>query len=136
MEDRRTFLQSGLTSLGLVVFGAAEGSTEFAIKTIYQQDLPPVSLDRWQVTALELTYPPGLVSPKHLHPGFVLGYVLEGEFRLCMEGEPAVALSSGEMFYEAPGKIHMPSRSASGTSPARPLALAFGEKGKEIIKLL
>ena len=95
MEDRRRFLQSGLASLGLAVFGAAKGSTEFDAKTIYRRDLPPVSLDRW-VTALELTYPPGLASPKHIHPGFVLGYVLEGECRLCMEGEPEAALSSRE----------------------------------------
>jgi hypothetical protein len=53
-----------------------------------------------------------------------------------MEGEPETALSSGEMFYEAPGKIHPPSRSGSATRPARLLALAFGEKGKEITKLL
>ena len=136
MKDRRRFLQSGLASIGLAVFGAAEGPTEFAIKTIYQRGLPTVSLDGWQVTALELTYPPGLTSPKHVHPGFVLGYVLEGELRLCMEGEPETALSSGEMFYEAPGKIHLPSRGESATKPARLLALAFGEKGKEITKLL
>jgi quercetin dioxygenase-like cupin family protein len=88
------------------------------------------------VTALGLTYPPGLASPKHLHPDFVLGYVLEGEFRLRMEGEPETALSSGEMSYEAPGKSDLPSRSGSATRPARLLALALGEKGKEITKLL
>jgi|SRR5215831_20919295 len=136
MKDRRRFLQAGFASVGLIALGSAEVGTEFGIKTIYQRDLPAVSLDGWQVTALELTYPPGLASPKHLHPGFVLGYVLGGEFRLCMEGEPEGTLSSGEMFYEAPGKIHMPSRSASASKPARILALAFSQKGKEITKLL
>jgi hypothetical protein len=85
MEDRRRFLQAGLASLGFVVMGAAEVTTGFGIKTIYQRDLPALSLDGWQVTALELTYPPRVASPKHVHPGFVLGYVLEGQFRLRME---------------------------------------------------
>jgi hypothetical protein len=45
-------------------------------------------------------------------------------------------LSTGDVFYEAPGSIHLPSRCTSITKPARILALAFAEKGKEITKLL
>ena len=45
-------------------------------------------------------------------------------------------LSTGDVFYEAPGSIHLLSGSASTTRPARILALAFAEKGKEITKLL
>jgi hypothetical protein len=47
-----------------------------------RQDLPPLSLIGRQVTVRELTFPPGLTSPKHTHPGFVFGYVLEGRFHL------------------------------------------------------
>jgi len=39
-------------------------------------------------------------------------------------------------FYEAPGNIHLLSGSASTTRPARILAMAFGEKGREITKPL
>ena len=136
MKDRRRFLQDGIASLGLVALGSPEAPAAFSVTTLYQRDLPPVRLDGWQVTALDLIFPPGARSPKHLHPGFVLGYVLEGEFRFHIEGEPEAVLSTGDVFYEAPGKIHLPSGSASTTRPARLLALAFGEKGKEITKLL
>ena len=136
VRDRRELLQAGFAGLGLVVLGASEAPSPFGMKTIYRRGLPPVSLAGWEVSALELTYPPGTMSPKHLHPGFVLGYVLDGHFRLHIEGEPETVLTRGEMFYEAPGKIHLPSGSASTTKPAKILALAFGEKGKEILKLL
>lgn len=82
---------------------------------------------------MDLTFPPGVASPKHVHPGFVLGYVLEGEYRLGLEGEAEKVLPAGQVFCEAPGQIHLPSGSAQPTNPARVLVLAFTEKGKELI---
>ena len=98
------------------------------MKTIYKRDLPPASLDGWQVTVLRLIFPTGFGSPKHVHPGF--GYVLEAELRFPIEGEPQILLSADDAFYEAPGAIHLPSGSPSATKPARVLVVAFGEKGK------
>jgi quercetin dioxygenase-like cupin family protein len=95
-----------------------------------------MSLNGWQVTVLQLIFPPGFVSARHVHPGFVLGYVIEGEFRLHIEGEPQTLLPAGEVFYEAPGVIHLPSGSASATKQARVLALVFSEKGRELMQPL
>ena len=136
MKHRRQFLQAGLASMALVVLDRSEAPAAAGIKAIYQRELPPVTINGWQVTVLELTFPPGTTSPKHAHPGFVLGYVLEGEYRFRMEGEQEKVLSTGDVFYEAPGSVHLRSGSASITKPARILALAFAEKGKEITKLL
>lgn len=136
MKHRRQFLRAGLASLAPVVLDRSEAPAVSGIKTIYERDLPPVNLDGWQVTMLELTFPPGTTSPKHAHPGFILGYILEGEYRFQLEGEQEKVLSTGDVFYEAPGSIHLPSGSASPTRPARILAFAFAEKGKEITKLL
>ena len=136
MEHRRQFLQAGLASLALVALGRSEAAAASGIKAIYERELPPVNLDGWQVTVVELTFAPGATSPKHAHPGFILGYILEGEYRFQLEGEQENVLSAGDVFYEAPGSIHLPSGSASITKPARILALAFAEKGKAITKLL
>jgi len=136
MKHRRQFLQAGLASLALLRLDSSEAPAASRIKAIYKRDLPPVSLNGWYVTVLELTFPPGMTSPKHTHPGFVLGYILEGEYRFQLEGEQEKVLSTGDVFYEAPGSIHLPSGNASTTKPARILALAFAEKGKEITKLL
>jgi quercetin dioxygenase-like cupin family protein len=130
VKHRRQFLQAGLASLALVALDSSEASPIFGVKTIYEKELPPVSLDGWQVTVLELIYPPGMTSPKHLHPGFILGYILEGEFRFQLEGEHQTVLSTGDVFYEPPGSIHLPSGSVSTTKPARILAWAFYEKGR------
>jgi len=136
MKHRRQFLQAGLGGLALVALDRRETPATSATKVIYGRDLPPVSLDGWQVTFLELTFPPGMTSPKHSHPGFILGYILEGEYRFQVEGEQEKVLSTGDVFYEAPGSIHLPSSSASTTQPARILVLAFTEKGKELTKFL
>lgn len=64
MKDRRQFLQAGVaTGLGLTVLGFSEAPDTFSIRTIYQRDLPAVNLAGWQVTALELVYPPGMNAP-------------------------------------------------------------------------
>ena len=78
---------------------SSEAIAASGVKAIYKRDLPPVSLNGWQVTVLELTCPPGTTSPKHSHPGFILGYILEGEYRFQLEGEPEKVLSTGDVFY-------------------------------------
>jgi quercetin dioxygenase-like cupin family protein len=92
-----------------------------------------VNLTGWQVTFLELNFPAGLIAPSHRHPGFVLGYVLEGKYRLHIEGVPESVLSAGDVFYEPPGRVHLPSGSASATRSTRVLAMAFSEKGKALV---
>jgi quercetin dioxygenase-like cupin family protein len=136
MKSRREFLRAGFA--GLVVIAAREPGTvaQFGLRTLSNDDMPSVSLNGWQATFLELTFPPGLTAPGHTHPGFVHGYVLEGELSFHLEGEPETVLSAGETFFEAPGAIHLPSGSASPTKPARVLVIAFGEKGKALTKPL
>jgi quercetin dioxygenase-like cupin family protein len=136
MKNRREFLGVSLASLVALAARVPQTPTGFGMKTISTRDLPPVNLSGWQATVLELTFPPGWSAPKHAHPGFVLGYVLEGEFRFRLEGQAEKVLSPGQTFYEAPGAIHLPSGSASATKPAKVLVLAFAEKGKELTKLL
>lgn len=136
MKDRREFLRLGLAGFTVVATRVSEPMTGFGIRTISAYDLPPVSLKGWQATIRQLTFPPGLASPKHTHPGFVLGYVLEGKLRFHLEGEPERLLSARETFYEGPGAIHLPSGSASATKPATVLVVQFAEKGKKLTELL
>ena len=102
-------------------------------RTICRIDLPPVNLAGWEATCLELSFPPGLIAPSHRHPGFVLGYVLEGEYRFRAEGTPESVLSAGDVFYEPLGCVHLPSGSASAIRSARVLAIAFNQKGKDLV---
>jgi len=97
----------------------------------------PAPYDKQTATLVELYLPPGVPSSApHQHPGFVLGYVIEGEFRFQVAGEPERTLRAGDTFYEAPGARHLVSASASADRPARVLAIVIAESGRAIAEPL
>jgi len=96
---------------------------------VFQQDLPNLTMEDWQVTVSEIHEAPGQVGKPHHHPGFVLVYVLEGEVVAKISGGPEKTYKPGEMFYEYPGSTHEVSKNASATKPARFLAFIFAKKG-------
>jgi quercetin dioxygenase-like cupin family protein len=97
-----------------------------------QRDAPAVNLAGWQMTATEVSYGPGESSARHRHPGFVCGYVLEGQYRFAVDGAAETVLSVGQMFFENPGDVHAVSGNASQTAPARILAIVFTKKGDPV----
>jgi len=99
---------------------------------VFEQELPPVSLDGWKMTALEITYAPGQVDRAHRHIGFVFGYVLEGELRFKVDGGEETTYRAGQMFYEKPNSVHRVSANASATEPCRFLAMVFVDKTKPL----
>src|SRR3989442_3707206 len=84
MNDRREFLTAGAAGLAAALLAAHEAQAAPSARTIAQRDAPKVSLDGWQMTASEVNYPPGESSARHRHPGFVIGYVLEGQYRFAV----------------------------------------------------
>jgi quercetin dioxygenase-like cupin family protein len=110
----------------------ATGRAASADGTVLEQDLPPISLDGWRMTALEITYAPGQVGKPHMHIGFVFGYVLDGELRFKVDGGEETTYHAGQMFYEKPGSTHRVSANASTTKPARFLAMVFVDKTKPL----
>lgn len=96
---------------------------------VFQQDLPNLTMDDWQVTVTEIHEAPGQVGRPHRHPGFVLVYVLEGAVVAKISGGEEKTYTAGQMFYEHPGATHEVSRNASKTKPARFLAFVFAKKG-------
>ena len=99
---------------------------------IFTQELPPVSLEGWKMTALEITYAPGQVDRAHRHPGFVFGYVLEGDLRFKVDGGEETVYHAGQMFYEKPGSVHRVSANASASKQCRFLAMVFVDKSKPL----
>jgi quercetin dioxygenase-like cupin family protein len=101
--------------------------------TVFEHDLPNVTLDGWQVNVSAITLAPGSVGSPHRHPGFVLVYVLEGQVVTKISGQQEVTYSAGQMFYEQPGSTHEVSRNASATKPAKFLAMIFAKKGLPLL---
>jgi quercetin dioxygenase-like cupin family protein len=103
-----------------------------AVTPVHVQDLPDVRLDGWTATVVEVRYAPAGASQPHRHPGFVLGYVLEGEIRFGVDGGEQTIYRANQVFYEPPGVLHSVSANASPVNPARFLAIVVAEKGAPI----
>src|SRR5437879_4704281 len=115
---RETLMGALLPFLELVRGGTAEAQRGQAPDgTVFQHDLPNITLDDWQVNVSTITLEPGSVGRSHRHPGFVLVYVLEGEVVARISGQQEATYSAGQMFYEQPGSTHEVSRNASATRP-------------------
>jgi quercetin dioxygenase-like cupin family protein len=102
-------------------------------RPVFQQALPNVTLDGWEVTVNYVDYAPGHVGVPHRHAGFVLVYVLEGTVIAGISGQGGEkTYTAGQMFYEQPGATHEVSKNASQTQPARLLAMIFAKKGSTL----
>jgi quercetin dioxygenase-like cupin family protein len=130
MIPRRLFLSLAAAWLPLADDEASAQAP--AVTTVHVQDLPAVNLNGWTATMVEVRYEPGGASQAHRHPGFVLGYVLEGEVRVGLDGRPPAIYRTGDVFYEQPGTVHSVSANASAVNPARFLAIVFAAKGAAI----
>jgi quercetin dioxygenase-like cupin family protein len=87
-----------------------------------------------RATTVEVTFGPGIAGKPHRHPGPIFGYVLEGEFELGLNDQPAKTLKAGETFYEPSGALHRVSRNASATSKTRVLAVILHPRdAKELV---
>ena len=138
-NDRRTFLLAGLAGFETSMIAAPDAAggqqKPSPAKPLAQRDAPAVNLDGWQMTASEVSYAPGQVSGRHRHPGFVVGYVLEGQYQFAVNDNPPATLAVGQMFFESfdqPNEVHAISGNASKTQPCKILAIVFTKKGDPV----
>ena len=135
MNDRRDFLTASLMGLAASFIATHEAHAAVTAKPLAQKPTPAVNLDGWQISASEVTYPPGEASGVHRHPGFVIGYVLEGQYKFAVNNDVPTVLAAGQMFFEsfdAPGQVHAVSGNASTTQTTRILAIVFHKKGDPV----
>jgi quercetin dioxygenase-like cupin family protein len=147
MDNRRDFLAAGLTLLAATLserLAAESGASRVegqqpaanASRPVATKDAPAVNLEGWQMTATEVTIPPGAPpGRKHRHPGFVIGYVLEGQYSFAVNDQAPKVINAGQMFFEsfdAPGEVHSASGNASATQPVKFLAIVFHKKGDPV----
>ena len=76
---------------------------------------------------------PGVLAPKHTHPGEEIIYVLEGALEYELEGKPPVTLKAGDVLFIPYGVPH--SAKNVGTINAAELATYIVEKGKPLVTL-
>jgi quercetin dioxygenase-like cupin family protein len=87
-----------------------------------------------EVLMYTVDFPPGFSSPVHRHNAQVSVYVLEGSVVMQVRGsKKEVTLRPGETFYEDPKDIHVVSRNASSTKPAKFLVFLIHKKGDPLV---
>lgn len=82
-----------------------------------------------EVLILTVDYAPGAADSPHRHNADALVYVLEGSVVEQVKGGNPVTLTVGQTFYEGPDDIHVVGKNASGTKPARIMAILVKNKG-------
>lgn len=146
MTERREFLTAGLMGLAASMIAAHEAGAAPALsgaqtpanasRAVATKDAPAINLDGWQMSATEITIPAGAPpGRKHRHPGFVIGYVLEGQYSFAVNDQAPKVFNAGQMFFEsfdAPGEVHSASGNASATQPCKFLAIVFHKKGDPV----
>ncbi|HET9157224.1 MAG TPA: CBS domain-containing protein [Myxococcaceae bacterium] len=107
---------------------AGEGG---AVKQVFSEKLPNVPGKT--LTVVEVDYRPGGFSAAHRHPasGFVFAYVVSGEIRSQVEGEPLRVYRAGQSWTEPPNAHHLVSANASKTRPARLIAWIIADDGAQ-----
>ena len=116
----------GLAALALtgVVIAQQAGFTRTAVQT---QDLSAPGRVAVQARA---EFDPGVAAGRHTHPGEELGYVLEGQLELRIDGQPPRIVKAGEAFFVPAGLVHDGINTGSGK--AKVLATYIVEKGKPV----
>jgi quercetin dioxygenase-like cupin family protein len=76
---------------------------------------------------------PGFETERHIHPGHLFIYVLEGTIEIDLEGrDEPIRIAAGEAAYE-PANTPMVGRNASSTEGARFVVFQVGEAGEPLM---
>jgi quercetin dioxygenase-like cupin family protein len=133
-NDRRDFL-NGLVAAALMAglasetVHAQENAARPAGRGALRQPLPA------PFTGLDAAFAPLTIRPggppsrPHTHSGFVLGYVIEGDYLFAINNETPRVVHAGEIFYEPPGATHTTHASAQPDQTVKLLAIVIGPQG-------
>lgn len=97
------------------------------VTPLISKDLPDLAGKEGSMVIV--TYPPGGSSASHRHNSDLFVYMLEGNMVMQLKGGKEVTIGPGQTFYEGPEDIHVVSRNASATEPAKFLVFSVRQKG-------
>jgi quercetin dioxygenase-like cupin family protein len=106
--------------------------------TVLQEAHPSSIPEGAHVMTVLVQFPPGDPgTPPHRHSGPAFGYMLEGEMRFELEGEPERIIRAGETFWEPGGDvIHYQDGNNRTDSWSRFIVTMMCAPGKPMISLV
>jgi quercetin dioxygenase-like cupin family protein len=99
------------------------------VTPLMAQPLPGFAGPEKEGSVALVEFPPGASSAAHRHNAHVFVYVFEGSLVMQVKGGQQVTLKAGDTFYEKPDDIHVVSKNASATAPAKILTFFVKDKG-------
>ncbi|MDQ2776353.1 MAG: cupin domain-containing protein [Acidobacteriota bacterium] len=130
MKNRRNFL--GVVAALLSGLRAkAQAAPRGLVKELARHELTGPEAGR-EAILVEVTALAGRPSTIHRHPGFVLGYVLDGEMLFAVNGEKPSVVKTGGTFFEPLAVLHTTGASAEPNAPVRFLAFIVAPKGSPV----
>ncbi|HEY7390870.1 MAG TPA: cupin domain-containing protein [Bryobacteraceae bacterium] len=136
-NDRRDFLNALVAAalMGIVASESANaqetsngGRSSGSAQGARRQPLPAPFTGMDAAFAPLTIRPGGPPSRPHTHSGFVLGYVIEGDYLFAINNETPRVVHAGEIFYEPPGATHTTHASAKPDQTVKLLAIVIGPK--------
>ena len=134
MLTRRGF--AGCAICAITGFIASDASAQgappaaapgFSRKILSQMEGPTPG---YVTIVVEATVNPGVVVPRHTHPGIESAYVLEGTIELPIQGQPTKSYSVGETYQVPPETPHAGGKASD--KQIRFTATYVVEKGKPL----
>ena len=107
---------------------------EAKVTSLVSKDLSEFSGNEGLMITVE--YAPGGSDPVHRHKAHAFVYVLEGSVVMQVKGGKEVTLTRGQTFYEGPNDVHVISRNASSTEPAKFLVFFVKDNGTPVLILV
>ena len=129
MKPTRTALVSAAAICVTTCLAGIAWAQQAGFTRVMLQDHDLSIPDRHVVQA-RAEFQPGIASGRHTHPGEEIGYVLEGEVEVTIDGKPPLTIKAGETFFVPAGLIHEGKN--IGKTPAKILATYVVEKGKPV----
>jgi quercetin dioxygenase-like cupin family protein len=132
--DGRTLfggIAAGVIVAGFLAMQVAHAQARGIKRTDLQQH--DLSIAGREVVQVRVDIAPGVVAPRHSHPGEEIIYVIEGSLEYQLDGKPPVTLKAGEVLFVPAGWIHAAKNVGSGNGAE--LATYIVEKGKPLVVL-
>jgi quercetin dioxygenase-like cupin family protein len=118
-------------TLSLSLAGGVLAAQDGPVRSLMSRELAGDSGK--ELTMITVDYAPGASSPAHTHHAQAMLYVLEGSIVMQVKGAAPVTLVKGQTFYEGLDDVHIVSRNASQTAPAKYVVFLVKDKGAPIL---
>jgi quercetin dioxygenase-like cupin family protein len=121
MKLKTNFLVGAIAFVASIAFFGLSAYSISDSSYVQQHGLKRTDLQRHdlsipgrEVMQARINLYPGVLSPKHSHPGEEIIYVLEGLLEYQVEGKTAVTLKAGDVFFIPAGTAHTAKNVGSG----------------------